>query len=126
MLEKKITYVDFNGVERTDVCRFHLSPAEMVELQMSIPGGFQTELQRVVDEKDGPAIMEIFKTLLHKSYGVKSADGKRFDKSEELWNEFANSNAYVELFMQLVTDESAAQAFADGVLPSMDKYIRTA
>ena len=52
-----------------------------------------------------------------KSYGEKSADGRRFVKSEELSKEFTQTNAYSQLFMKLATDDKAAVAFINGIIP---------
>lgn len=125
MYVQNITYTDFDGNTRTDECRFHLSAAELTEMQESVPGGFKAYLEKMVAEHDGPGIMNAFKMLLRKSYGVKSPDGKRFIKTDENWNEFMESNAYDEFFMKLVTDEVAAKAFADGVMPDMSKYTKS-
>ena len=52
-----------------------------------------------------------------KSYGEKSADGRRFVKSEKLSEEFSQTNAYSQLFMKLATDDKAAVAFINGIMP---------
>lgn len=122
MFVKKITYVDYNGEERTDECRFHLSPAELTELECMTPGGLKATLETYIEKKDTTGVMEFFKKLVKMSYGVKSPDGRRFMKSEEIWREFSETEAYVELFMQLVTDETAAKEFAEKVIPDMKKY----
>ena len=68
--------------------------------------------------QDGPRILEIFKDLVNRSYGVKSPDGRRFMKSPELLREFTETEAYVNLFMELVTDAEAGKAFLRGVSPA--------
>lgn len=123
MFVKKITYVDYNGEERTDECCFHLSPAELTEMDCLTPGGLKATLDTYMEKKDGPAVMEFFKKLVKMSYGVKSPDGRRFMKSEEIWRDFCETEAYVELFMQLVTDENASREFAEKVIPDMKKYV---
>ena len=41
-------------------------------------------------------------------------------KSEEITKNFSETEAYVDLFMELATDEKAAAAFMEGVLPKIE------
>ena len=118
MLKKTITYVDYNDVERTEDFYFNLSKAEVMEMQMSTTGGLAEMIQRIVAAQDAPAIIKIFKDLVLKAYGQKSPDGKRFIKNEELTAEFAQTEAYSQLFMELATDADAAAAFVNGIVPA--------
>lgn len=117
MLKKTITYVDCNGVERTEDFYFNFNQAELMEMELSVHGGLTEMIKRIVDAQDGPAIIKIFKDLVLKSYGVKSPDGRRFIKSKELSEEFAQTEAYSILFMELATDTEAGSAFVNGIIP---------
>ena len=118
MLKKTIKYTDFNGTEREEDFYFNLSKAEIIEMEMSTAGGFAEMLQNIVKAQDGPTIIKIFKDIILKAYGVKSPDGKRFIKSEELSTEFSQTEAYSVLFMELATDADAAGAFINGIIPA--------
>ena len=117
MLKKTITYTDYNGVERTEDFYFNLTKAELMEMEIGTTGGMADMIKRIIDAKDAPAIIKIFKELVLKAYGEKSADGKRFVKSEEISNGFAQTEAYSQLFMELATDADAAAAFVNGIIP---------
>ena len=117
MLKKTISYVDFDGNERTEDFYFHMSKAELVELNVSATGGLQKTLEKIVAEQNGKRIMEQFKDILFKAYGEKSLDGKRFMKSKELSEAFSQTEAYSVLFMELVTDAEKAAAFVNGIMP---------
>lgn len=117
MLKKTITYEDFNGETVSEDFFFHLSKAELVELELSHKGGMAETLQRIIDEEDGAAIIAEFKSIILGSYGQRSSDGKRFIKNEKLRDEFASTEAYSTLFMELVTDTDAAVEFINGVVP---------
>lgn len=119
MLKKVMTYTDYNGVERTEEFLFNLTKAELMEMEMTTEGGLSTMIQGIVDSKNVPAIVSIFKKLLLKAYGKKSPDGRRFIKSEEISQEFAQTEAYSEMFMELATDADAAAAFINGIIPEM-------
>lgn len=118
MLKKNVTYTDYNGVERTEAFYFNLTKAEIMEMEMGTVGGFAEMIQKVVDAKDAPAIIKIFKDLVLKAYGVKSDDGKRFIKSEELSTAFSQTEAYSIVFMELATDAKAASEFVNGIVPA--------
>ena len=119
MLKKTITYTDYNGVERTEDFYFNLTKAESMEMEIGTTGGLAAMIKRIIDDKDAPAIIKIFKELVLKAYGEKSADGKRFVKSEEISNGFAQTEAYSQLFMELATDADAAAAFVNGIIPNI-------
>ena len=121
MLKKTITYTDYNGVERTEDFYFNLTKAELMDMEMGIEGGMVELINKIVAAKDNPAIMAIFKKLVLQAYGEKSADGKRFIKSEELSTEFAQTEAYSQLFMKLATDADAASNFVNGIVPAEAK-----
>ena len=121
MLKKNIAYVDYNGVERKEDFYFNLTNAELTEMEMSTSGGFAEMIKKVVDAQDAPSIIKIFKDLILKAYGEKSADGKRFMKSKEISESFAQTEAYSVLFMELATDAEAAAAFINGIVPAVKK-----
>lgn len=118
MLKKTITYTDYNGTQRTEDFYFHLSMAEITEMEMSTDGGFAEMIKRIVAAQDTPAIIAIFKDLIFKAYGEKSPDGKRFIKSEEISTAFSQTEAYSKLFMELATDAKAAADFVNGIIPT--------
>lgn len=118
MLKKTITYNDYNGVERTEDFYFNLTKAEVLEMEMSATGGLAEWIKRVVAAQDQPAIIKLFKDLILKAYGEKSADGRRFIKSDEIADSFAQTEAYSILFMELATDAQAASDFVNGIVPA--------
>ena len=120
MIKKTITYTDYNGEERKEDFYFNLSKAELMEMELSVNGGFAEMIQKIVDAKDTPSIMKIFKDLILKAYGEKSDDGKRFVKSKEISEGFAQTEAYSQLFMELATDTDAASKFVNGIVPAVD------
>lgn len=121
MLKKTIKYTDFNDVERTEDFYFNLSKAELTEMQLSENGGLAELIKSIVNTGDSAAIMDIFKKIILKAYGVKSVDGKRFMKVNEnghsLATEFEQTEAYSVLFMELASDAGAAANFIKGILP---------
>lgn len=121
MLKKTIAYIDYNGVKREEDFWFNLTKAEITEMELSTSGGLAETIQRIIQTQDQPAIIAIFKDLILKAYGEKSPDGKYFRKSEEIRTDFAQTEAYSELFMLLATDADEAAAFINGIVPNMEK-----
>lgn len=119
MLKKTITYTDYDGVERTEDYLFNLSQAECMEMELSTTGGMQNLIERIVSEKDSAKIVDIFKKIILKAYGIKSPDGKFFRKSAEISKDFESTEAYSVLFMELATNSDAAAEFIKGVLPNV-------
>ena len=118
MLKKIITYTDYNGVERTEPFYFNLSKAELMEMELGVTGGMTEMLDKIIAAKDAPSLMKTFKEMIMKSYGIKSNDGKRLVKSEEISTAFTQTEAYSVLFMELITDDKAAADFVNGIIPN--------
>ena len=118
MLKKTINYVDYNGVERTEDFYFNLSKAEVTEMELSVDGGLSQMIEQLVNAKDNKQIIALFKEIILKAYGEKSADGRRFIKSKELSDAFSQTEAYSELFVELALNEEEAAKFIKGILPA--------
>lgn len=118
MLKKTIRFEDLDGNVITEDFWFHLSRAELVELEVSEKNGLAETLKAIVESENGAQIIEHFKNIILLSYGVRGEDGRRFIKSAELRDAFAQTNAYSELFIELATDANAASTFVKGIMPA--------
>lgn len=121
MITKKIKYTDYNGVQREENFLFNLSKAELMEMELGTKGGLTDMIQKIIETQDQPSIIAIFKKLVLQAYGEKSADGKRFVKTNEngrpLSIAFSETEAYSKLFMELATDAKSAASFVNGIIP---------
>ena len=117
MLKKLIKYTDYNGKERQENFYFYLNKAELMEMELGTVGGMQNLIQLIIDKQDIPEIIKAFKMIILKSYGEKSADGVRFVKSEELSRAFSQTEAYSNLYMELISNADAAAQFINGIVP---------
>lgn len=117
MLKKTISYEDFDGNQRTEDHYFNLTEAEITEMEMSLNGGLSQLLDKIIKESDQKQIIEYFKKIILMSYGKKSLDGRQFIKNDQIREEFVSTPAYSNLFMELATDEDAAAAFINGIVP---------
>ena len=121
MFKDRRTYTDYNGVSRTEDFYFNLTEAEVIEMEMGTTGGLADMITHIVEAQDTASIIKIFKELILKAYGEKSADGKRFVKSEELATAYSQTEAYNQLFMELATDSDKASKFVNGIIPNVEK-----
>lgn len=126
MLKKKITYTDFNGNERTEDHYFNLTKTELTEIALGLPDGMDeseiTEANEqaamtIIDKLGKDGVFKFIKELILKSYGIKSSDGKRFQKSEEISKEFSETLAFDQFFMELMTDDVKAAEFVNSIIP---------
>ena len=117
MLKKLIEYTDYNGKLRKENFYFSLNKAELMEMELGAVGGMQNLIQLIIEKQDIPEIIKAFKMIILKSYGEKSADGVRFIKSDELSTAFSQTEAYSNLYMELISDANAAAVFINGIVP---------
>lgn len=119
MLKKTITYTDYDGNERTEDFYFNFSEAELMDMQLETEGGFGEYIQKIVDAKDKPELVRLFRKMVVESYGEKSPDGRRFVKSPEIQKAFMETPAYSIIYMELATNDGAASDFINHVIPAV-------
>lgn len=118
MVTETITYIDYNGTERTEDFCFNLNKSELTEMQLSKEGGLGEWLNRIIKSENRVEIMRVFKDIILKSYGEISPDGRRFVKSDEISKAFSETPAYDQLFMKLIENEGTMSAFINGIIPA--------
>lgn len=116
MLKRTMTYTDYDGNKREEDFYFNLSKAEILEMELGTTGGYTGMIKKIIAAQDTPRLAKIFKELVLKAYGVKSDDGRRFIKSEKLSEEFSQTEAYSQLYMELATNAEAASDFINGIV----------
>lgn len=120
MIKKTIKYTDFDGNERTEDFYFHLTEAEVADWELSIDGGLSRRLLTIIKGSNIREAIKIYKELLIKAYGVKSPDGRRFIKNDEVREDFIQTQAFSDLYMKLATDSQAGAEFIKGIMPNID------
>ena len=118
MYKKVIKYTDYNGIEREEPFYFNLNKAELVKWEGSTLGGMKAMYDKIIAAQDKEALIGLFETIIQRAYGEKSPDGKRFMKSPEILANFISTEAYSNLFMELASNDEAASAFMEGIMPS--------
>lgn len=122
MLKKPITWIDFNGNQRTEDFYFNFTEAELVEMELGTSGGMVETMEKIVAAQDSPSLVTIFKDFILKAYGEKSSDGRSFLKEDDngrpLANKFKQTGAYSVLFTELSKDANAAAEFMNKIIPA--------
>lgn len=118
MLKKTITYTDYDGNPRTEDFYFNLTKTELVKMQLENGGAFADKIRAIIKAKDTAEIIKLFEEITLKAYGVKSPDGRRFMKNPVATQEFIETPAYDELYMELISDPEKFAAFINGLIPA--------
>lgn len=122
MLKKSITYVDYNGVERTEDFYFNLNEDETLGYIIGFEGGIESFIEKVVKEEDVKKLWELWSDFIYRCYGEKSSDGRRFIKSKELSDGFKQTKAYTNLMKELLSDKGNKCAeFINAVVADVEK-----
>lgn len=125
MIKKTIKYTDHNGKELTEDFYFHISKGEAVLMEMeavdSQVEGLTDKIERLMRSREGKEIVAVFKDIVNKSYGIKTADG-RFLKEDAQGNplvvHFRSTEAYSELVFEMATNAEEGAKFINGMMPA--------
>ena len=117
MLKKKITYTDYNGMERNDYFYFNMTEREVVMLlaQLGVDD-LKEYTNKLVESGDSKAMFSFIDNIILSSIGAKSEDGKRFVKNKLIRDDFEQSEAYNVLFMDFLQNPSTASSFASAIV----------
>lgn len=129
MYKKTITYNDFDGNERTEDAYFNLTKTEMIEFALELPDGVSNTVDPAEMDTDKAAskianmlgkkgVFNFIKDLILKSYGIRKEDGRRFEKSDQIRAEFAQTMVFEAIMDEFMTDDIAAANFVKAVIPN--------
>lgn len=121
MYTKKITYTNFDGDVVEKEFYFNLTPAEVLEMDLSAEGGLEKRINKIINERDTTKIYPMLKDIVLMSYGERSLDGDRFDKSAAMSEAFSHTNAFSDLMISFFEDINNAIEFMNGVAPKSGK-----
>lgn len=117
MFERTFTYEGFDGKEYKDTWGFYLSKADLLEIQLGSFVGLDALMKRLIETQNGKEIMAIVKEIILKAVGKPSTDGKHFIRNAEVSEDFHQTEAYSQLFEELVMDGEKALAFITSAVP---------
>lgn len=124
MLKKTIIYTDYNNEKQQEDLYFNLTRTEIIDLIDLQPRleAWQKMLsgeERDLTTEEVRELLSLIKLLIEKSYGVRSEDGRRFMKSDDLFTEFKQTAVYDEFVFGLFRNGgTAAIEFLTGIVPA--------
>lgn len=121
MTTRDVTYTNYHGATVTRSFAFNMTEAELMELNISVEGGFPALVRRIIAANETGKLVRIFKDLVLNAYGEVSQDGERFIKTPELRQAFEQCPAYSKMFMSFATDGKEAAQFLNDIMPDSVK-----
>lgn len=118
MLKKSITYDDYNEETQTEDFYFNFTKLELIELDVKFEDGLEGHLKKLMETESGKDAYYMFKDIVLAAYGVKSADGKHFVKSDTLRQEFESSPALSELIIGFLENPRDGATFLEECMPA--------
>lgn len=115
MFKQNIKYQDFNGNVRDEDFYFHLSLPEVTRIEAKAGKTLAEHTKELTEGGNMQDLLDFLEEMILSSYGKKTSDGKSFQKSKAIREEFEYSQAYAELFEQLITNPDLARKFGEGV-----------
>lgn len=117
MLKKRITYTNFEDEEVTETFYFNLTKADLMEMEVSKRGGLNGYIERIQETNDAGLVFEELKSLMSRSVGRLAPDGRGFSRSQQIRDEFMNSEAFSNFILEMLTDPQLAAEFIQGLIP---------
>lgn len=124
MVFKDIKYIDANGEEKTRRCYFHLSEIEQTRIDAKYSQGYADlaeYIKDIVDRHQKVAIIDVLEDIILTAYGVRSSDNQGFTKTPAIREEFSNSFAYAQFFVDLTNNPDDFKAFITKVMEKNQK-----
>lgn len=122
MFKDSVTYTDFNDDPHTEVLWFNITKTDILGKLALIDRAEAIEKnlrgpQRELTTPEKQEILDVVKEFMQLAYGKKSADGRHFRKSTEIWEDFRWSAAYDAYLLSLFMDENKSFVFITSVMP---------
>ena len=125
MIKKTITYEDYLGTVRTEDFYFNFSKTELSDMQMSVEGGLNVQLDQMIKAKNNKDVYAKFVDIVLNAYGELTPDGRYHIKEDEngnkLYKRFKQSPAYDALMDEICKDEASIAEFCNGIIPKSVK-----
>ena len=118
MFSRTFEYIGYDGNPHKDTWWFNLSEAELYKLELSNLGGMNGMMNKLLRESKPGEIVDLFEKLILSAVGERSVDGRKFIKNEEIRQDFYQSKAYSDLFVELVKSGDKLAEFLRGAIPA--------
>lgn len=119
MISKTIKYTDYNDKPVEETFHFHLNKAELTKMNFTESGESLVDIiTEITEDNSGTRrVLELLEEIVRASVGEKSEDGSRFVKNDEIRSKLFDTEAYSELFTELLQHPERTAKFIQGILP---------
>ena len=118
MFSRTFNYKGYDGNEHKETWWFNLSESELMKMELGSVGGINGMMNRMLREDHPDKIVDMFEKIILGSVGERSADGRRFLKrGGAVAEDFRETPAYDQLFLELVSSGEALATFLKGAIP---------
>lgn len=125
MFSRTFEYKGYDGQPHKETWWFNLSEDELYKMELGTVGGMNGMMNRLLREERPDQIVDMFERIILTAVGERSADGRRFLKKPrpgypwgEVAEDFRETPAYSQLFMELVSSGEKLAAFLKGAIPA--------
>lgn len=117
MIKKDITYTNpITNKEETRAYWFHMNKADIIRIiGRDREGDWEAFIENIAKNGNIDEMLNFIETVVRSSVGYRNANSE-FAKSQAFADEFIASEAYGELFVELLNSETAASEFFNGVV----------
>lgn len=120
MIKKTINFVDYNGVAQSKQYYFHLTATDVIKMTAKYGMDLIPYFEKILEEEDHMKIVETFEDLILSAVGIRTKDGANFVKNRQIREDFEYSQAYAELFVELMTNPDSAKEFMTNLVATQD------
>ena len=125
MFSRTFEYTGYDGQPHKETYWFNLSEDELYKMELGSVGGVNGMMNRMLKEEHPDKIVDMFEKIILTAVGERSADGRRFVKKPRIgypWGEvaedFRETPAYSQLFMELVSSGEKLATFLKSAIPA--------
>ena len=118
MFSRTFEYKGYDGQTRKETWWFNLSESELLKMELGSVGGLNGLMNRMLREEHPEKIVDTFEKIILGAVGERSSDGRRFLKRNgAVAEDFRETPAYDQLFLELVSSGDAFATFLKGAIP---------
>ena len=124
MFSRTFQFKGYDGKDHEETWWFNLSEDELYKMELGNLGGMNGMMNRLLRQEKPGELVDMFERIILGAVGERSVDGRKFMKRRkpgEPWGEvaedFRETPAYAQLFLELVSSGEALAEFLKGAIP---------
>ena len=134
MFSRTFKFKGYDGKDHEETWWFNLSEDELFKLELGNLGGMNGMMNKLLREEKPGELVDVFERLILGAVGERSVDGRKFVKRckpgmpwGEVAEDFRETRAYEQLFIELVSSGEKLAEFLRGAIPdevreALEKY----